>query len=346
MGNEPIPIGCTALKPVERHGWDAVAWFLYDKETGAIMGRTPKSWILITIFYIIYYSCLAAFWAVMLIIFFQFVDNKQPMWQLDYSRIGRSPALGVRPDQTNAHVDSSMIIFNKDLKEDIKYKIPGYEGWVNRTSKFLEDYKIDVNDNNGHDCSTKEGFDAVYQDYTGRKFCTFEIADLKECSGSDDPHYGYKTGNPCVILKLNRIFGLEHDYVESMESAWAKKNKDHMPQELQERITKANNKKQVWVSCIGQNSADREAIKKITYFPSDGAFPGFYYPYMNQDNYKSPLIAVKLEIPETYHGQFIHVECRAWAENIKYDKRDRMGSAHFEVMVHSGATAAKVDNNM
>merc|ERR1711892_551446 len=63
MGNDPIPIGCTALKPIERHGMDAVSWFLYDKNTGAIMGRTPLSWLLITIFYIVYYAFLAGFWA-------------------------------------------------------------------------------------------------------------------------------------------------------------------------------------------------------------------------------------------------------------------------------------------
>merc|ERR1712013_971459 len=66
-GKEAIPIGCSAIKPVERHGWEAVSWFLYDKNTGAIMGRTPLSWLLITIFYIIYYAFLAGFWALMLI---------------------------------------------------------------------------------------------------------------------------------------------------------------------------------------------------------------------------------------------------------------------------------------
>ena len=30
---DPIPIGRTAIKPVERHGLEAIKWFLYDKET-------------------------------------------------------------------------------------------------------------------------------------------------------------------------------------------------------------------------------------------------------------------------------------------------------------------------
>ena len=58
---EPIPIGCSAIKPVERHGLEALKHFLYDPDTGAILSRTPKSWALITIFYIIYYTCLSIF---------------------------------------------------------------------------------------------------------------------------------------------------------------------------------------------------------------------------------------------------------------------------------------------
>merc|ERR1712226_1260830 len=60
MTDPNIPIGATAIKPVERHGWEAFSWFMYDKNTGAIMGRTPLSWLLITVFYIIYYTWLAS----------------------------------------------------------------------------------------------------------------------------------------------------------------------------------------------------------------------------------------------------------------------------------------------
>ena len=84
----PLPIGVTAIKPVERHGLEAVKWFLWDKDKGAIMGRTPLSWALITVFYIIYYSLLAGFWALMLFIFFQTIDDKEPTWVADKSIIG------------------------------------------------------------------------------------------------------------------------------------------------------------------------------------------------------------------------------------------------------------------
>jgi len=306
-GKEAIPIGCSAIKPVERHGWEAVSWFLYDKNTGAIMGRTPLSWLLITIFYIIYYACLAGFWAVMLIIFFQFIDEKEPMWQQD--RIGRSPALGVRPGQDWDNIDSSMLIFNKEQPKDGK-TIPGYEQWVGRTNEFLE----------------KQG-------YINKGVRHEKLKNLGECSGEQDPSFGYSKGTPCVLLKLNKIYGLKHDYYN--------KSIEDMPKELQKRIDEATDKKQVWVACTGENPADQESMGDFTYFPKDGGFSHTNYPYINQKDYLSPLVAVKFKNPPV--GQFLHIECRAWAENINYHRRDRVGIAHFELMIHDVATAEKVD---
>ena len=54
----PALLGATAFKPVERHGWEAIRYFFHNPDTGEIMTRTPLSWLLITVFYVIYYSCL------------------------------------------------------------------------------------------------------------------------------------------------------------------------------------------------------------------------------------------------------------------------------------------------
>ena len=51
-------LGGTAIKPVERHGWEAIKYFFYNPDTGEVITRTPMSWLLITVFYVIYYSCL------------------------------------------------------------------------------------------------------------------------------------------------------------------------------------------------------------------------------------------------------------------------------------------------
>ena len=55
---KPKLLGGTAIKPPERHGWEKISYLIYDKDTGEILTRTPKSWALIFIFYVIYYSLL------------------------------------------------------------------------------------------------------------------------------------------------------------------------------------------------------------------------------------------------------------------------------------------------
>jgi len=262
---DPIPIGCTAIKPVERHGLEAIKWFLYDKDTGAIMGRTPMSWLLITVFYIIYYTCLAGFWVACLYIFFQFVDDEKPRWEQENSLIGRSPALGVRPGQDAEMIESSMIMFNYETAQSSpKDVVPGYAGWVNRTDTFLQPYNKAADN----------------------------AAELPE----------------------------------------------DMPDMVKNNINGAEQK--VWVSCQGENPADKEGMAEFEYFPADAGFPAQYFPYTNQKNYQSPLVAVKLNKVEV--GQLLHIECRAWAKNINYNRRDRVGIVHFELMVHDTNTAEEV----
>jgi sodium/potassium-transporting ATPase subunit beta len=56
--------------------------------------------------------------------------------------------------------------------------------------------------------------------------------------------------------------------------------------------------------------------------------------------YISPLIAV--QFANAKQNQLLHVECRAWAKNIGYNKRDRIGINHLELLILSNAAAKQV----
>ena len=90
-------LGAVAIKPEgwDRTGWEAFRYFIYDPNNGTVLSRTPKSWALITIFYTIYYSCLAAFWYVCLLIFFSTLPEaaEGPKWQQENSLIGINPGM-------------------------------------------------------------------------------------------------------------------------------------------------------------------------------------------------------------------------------------------------------------
>lgn len=299
-------LGGTAIKPKEYKGWEAVRNFLYNRDTGQVCSRTPKSWALITGFYIIYYSCLAAFWAAMLTVFFQTLPEGMPKWQNENGLIGISPGLGLRPKQTEARVDSSMIVFSENAADDGDDR-PGWKGWADRSTEFLKKYR-----------------DSPYKG--------FDVASLGDC-GKIETGHGYKVGKPCVFLKLNKIYGLQHSFYNDTSDDQLKDLNGEvadMPQSLKDHIDKQTDQNQVWVNCVPKNIADKEGLNSIKYFPESRGFPGTYFPFKGEEDFKSPLVAVQFE--PKLKGQLIHIECRAWAKNIGYNRRDKIGINSFEIL--------------
>ena len=66
----------------------------------------------ITLFYIIYYSFLSAFFIVMLLAFFRTLDDTQPTWKMESGGlIGSNPAMGFRPGPPDNQIESTLIWF-------------------------------------------------------------------------------------------------------------------------------------------------------------------------------------------------------------------------------------------
>jgi len=290
-------LGGTAIKPKERKGWEAIQYLIYNKETGEVFTRTPKSWALIFIFYVIYYCCLAAFWAAMLTVFFTTLPEGMPKWTgAENGIIGMSPGVGLRPVQHEDTIASSMITYSQSTEKDSEDgKLAGYQGWVNRTDDFLAPYKLSNT--------------------------TFPTTNLKECAKDG---YGYQAGKPCIFLKLNKIYGLVHEYYNKTDEL-----PDYFPANLKTVVEGQTNKNQVWINCRPEYPADAEGIKSMKYFPASQGFPESFFPFTNQPGYLSPLVAVQIE--PLRKNQLLHIECRAFAKNIKYNRRDRIGMVHLEI---------------
>merc|ERR1712029_1219429 len=141
-------LGGTAIKPVgwDRTGWEAFQYMLWNPDTGEVLTRTPLSWLKITVFYCIYYSCLAGFWIACMNIFFATLPENMdgPKWQQADSIIGVNPGVGLRPRNTDARIDSQMFVLEQG---DTNIHMSEHEGkgdlnadYVARTDKFLEVY--------------------------------------------------------------------------------------------------------------------------------------------------------------------------------------------------------------
>jgi len=359
-------IGMTAIKPVgwDRTGCEAFKYFLYNPETGEILSRTPISWLKITVFYTIYYSLLACFWIGCLNIFFLTLPEGHPRWMLDASIIGNNPGLGLRPASTDERIDSAIIML-KIGERDGKPTNPEGEGDKNidyavRAEKYMKMY----NDTSGLVNCSDNAVRGEEQDG-----CIFPLAELGECSEfpygftvrtTEVGHQsGYNPGGakfvePCLFLKLNKIFDWKPEPIKCEPDSCAEKLEkyDKMSPHLKNRIaeySRKNDSGYVWVDCFGRYAADKEALN-MEYFPKNQGMPIKYFPYRG-GNYHTPLVAVKMKISETASctnrsspphiaasncGQLLQVECRAYFEGVKHDTRDKAGLVQFEVLISPG----------
>uniref|UniRef100_A0A2A4JHJ4 Sodium/potassium-transporting ATPase subunit beta-2 n=1 Tax=Heliothis virescens TaxID=7102 RepID=A0A2A4JHJ4_HELVI len=291
-------------------------YFLYNEDTGEILGRTPQRWGKILIFYTIFYAVLIALFGICMVTFLQhFINPRVPRLQQEYSVIGNSPGLGFRP--LPADVRSTLIWYKGTGYESYRY-------WEEQLIDFLSVYK-----KKGQTAGAGQNiFNCDFQHLPPPgKVCDVDIRRLDPCI--DENHFSFHKSSPCIFLKLNRIYGWRPEFYDIQNLP------QDMPVDLQMHIKNITNfnrdyANMVWVSCHGETPADKENIGPIRYLPFPG-FPGYFYPYENAEGYLSPLVAIHLQRPRT--GIVINIECRAWAKNIKYDRRERLGVVHFELMI-------------
>ncbi|XP_045458844.1 sodium/potassium-transporting ATPase subunit beta-2-like [Melitaea cinxia] len=304
-------------KPLKKTTKQKFSDFFYNEESGAFMGRTPESWGKLLLFYFIFYSVLASLFFICLATFLQhFINPRVPRLQQDYSLIGSSPGLGFRPLPPD--VRSTLIWYKGTGYESYKY-------WEDQLIEFLSDYK-----KKGQTAGTGQNiFNCGFKNPPGPgQVCDVDIRGWEPCI--EENHFNYHKSAPCIFLKLNKIYGWRPEFYNETSSL-----PEDMPEDLQSQIRNITDYNRdyanmVWVSCHGETPADRENIGPIRYIPYPG-FPGYFYPYNNAEGYMSPLVAVHLIRPKT--GIVINIECRAWARNIQYNRKDRLGVVHFELML-------------
>jgi len=294
--------------------------FVWNSETGQFLGRTGTSWMKIGVFYLVFYSFLAGFFAIMMAIFYQTLDtNHLPKYTPgDGSSILRHPAMGFRPLPRQENIESTLIWYKHGESKDIEH-------WVESLNEFIKPYEGTSDDISGQhitDCSEQ----SPPQD---GQVCRFEDTWLKgKCQKAES--WGYNRESPCILLKLNKMIEWVPDVYTSLEEL-----PDNMPQSLKDHIAErmADNgdviPKMIWVSCKGENPADEEYVGPIQYFPWQG-FPSYYFPYRHTPGYLSPIVAVQFDTPAS--NVLINIECRAWAKNIGHDRGNRLGLVHFELL--------------
>ncbi|CAL8074558.1 unnamed protein product [Orchesella dallaii] len=329
-------------KPKKEDGFKE---FLYNPETGAVLGRTGMSWLLIFIFYIIFYIALAAFSLLNFYLFYLTISVDAPKWTMDSSLIGTNPGVGFRPrpDQEDS-TDSTLIWFKQQDPNDFKF-------WSKQLEEFIEkieEIQKDAGDDKTHSCTLGT------ENTTNRnKSCIVDLKQLGPCTKEND--FGYGQGKPCFIIKLNKIYGWKPEaygykdtksefnqelFERDMKREQGKGMPEDLARHIKQEVDKLDRKRDalllrrhletVWISCLGENVADMENVGEILYYPMQG-IPSYYFPYMNQKGYQPPFIMVQFTNP--VHGVLINVECKAFAKNVISERIARVGQTHFELLI-------------
>jgi len=316
----------------------SVKTFCYNSKTKETFGRTSGSWFKLLGFMVCFCAVLAALWGLCLWVFYQTLDNYIPKLQTSSSYIGANPGLGYRPMRTDTDPYSSLIWFRHGGQgnwDDLKRNL----------DRFLIEYEPGRDANAGN-TQTNCGFDRMGP-LREDEACEFNKEWLSD-EGTDkkcisEEHYGYLHGKPCILLKLNRVYGWMPDPYYNLTEI---KNHPTMPASLKVHINKVWDEhcrgkgpekeercpqlNMVWLHCDGEDDPDIENIGKVTYTPWRG-FPGYYFPYWNQLGYLQPVVMVQLRNPMV--AVLTNIECTAWARNIQHDRKKRRGSVHIEFLM-------------
>ncbi|XP_062907288.1 protein ATP1B4-like isoform X4 [Mobula hypostoma] len=155
----------------------------------------------------------------------------------------------------------------RDLKITFNISDPkSWHSYVNDLQHFLSAYNESVQEKVNQNCTSGNyTFQGGYG--PNSKFaCRFIRNTLDNCSGLEDPTFGYKAGQPCILIRMNRII-------------------NYLP----------GNGTAPYVTCAVLH-AYPENIGKVVFYPENGTFDLSYFPYYGrqpQPTYINPLVAVK-----------------------------------------------------
>jgi len=302
----------------------ALQKFLYDSETGEILGRTVLSWVKVAIFYTIFYGALFGYFILAIYLFTLTLSPDSPTYQQGSSEIGTIPGLGYRP-VPNWDQDSSLNIIQFSKTKT------SYSYWTDQLKKIIKDASQSGSDKCG------PGKDKA----SASQSCKVKLDGLGDCGGGE---FGYDAGAPCVLIKLNRIYGWEpRSYLSAKDAASFKLQEyldamktNDVPQKFIDTVRKefAKNStpeqqfelsKTIWINC----NVDNSNVTTMT-LPMPG-IPSYYFPYLRQKDFVSPFVMVHFQnVPA---GVALSVECKAYGGNVHPDLYAGVGLATFQLQL-------------
>ncbi|XP_055985235.1 potassium-transporting ATPase subunit beta [Sorex fumeus] len=277
--------------------------YCWNPDTGQMLGRTPVRWVWISLYYVGFYVVMTGLFLLSMYTLMWTLDPYTP----DYQDQLKSPGVTLRPD----------VYGERGL--DISYNVSDPTSWAGLThmlQDFLKRYSPEAQKDN-QDCTFDHYyFQNSFQGPGHTKFsCRFTSDMLGVCSGLTDPTFGFAEGQPCFLIKMNRIVNF---------------------------LPGNNTAPRVKCDFVEQ---PHEALQplQVIYFPIGGTFSLSYFPYYGskaQPNYSNPLVAAKLlNVPR---NREVDIVCKVLAEHVTFDNPHDPyeGKVEFKLRIQEGVAPA------
>ncbi|XP_075891301.1 sodium/potassium-transporting ATPase subunit beta-2a isoform X1 [Nelusetta ayraudi] len=295
----------SGTKEEDRKGSSEWREFFWNPRTHEFMGRTASSWGLILLFYLVFYLFLAGMFILTMYIMLLTLDDYNPTWQ---DRLA-TPGMMIRPKGEQLEIS-----FSPSSTET-------WDGLVQNLNTFLSPYNDSYQVQTNDECPSDQYFiqeDSGEVRNNPKRSCQFNRTMLADCSGMSDRFYGYNQGQPCILIKLNRVIGMlpGRDGQSPYVKCGAKRY----------RVEKDE-----W-------REDSDKMGELAYFPPNGTFNLMYYPYYGkkaQVNYTQPLVAVKFLNASV--NTDINVECKINSNTLaEGSERDKFaGRVSFKLRINA-----------
>ncbi|KAL5005399.1 hypothetical protein ScPMuIL_018855 [Solemya velum] len=282
--------------------------FLFDPNEFTVFGRSLRAWAETILFKTVFLVCVIGFLAGMCAILYEILDWNYPSLIGADSILRGNPGLGFRP---MPDVGTTLIRFEKSDPTTYTMHIDNIESYLQyyeNQNQVTETGTIIDCDGDGY----KEGRPKDEWD----KACRFDITTQLGADCVKQQAFGFEDGQPCILLKINKIF------------AWMPE--EYTNETVPDSIRGHWSQYFVTVDCYGENDSDKDNMGALTYYPSMG-FHYKYFPFRNQQGYRSPLVFVRFENPTP--GVLLMVACKIHAKNIYHNYMEKAGMVHFELLV-------------
>lgn len=302
---------------------------LYDSKRREFLGRDGAGWGKLGTFYFFFYLGLAGFFCAMLAVFMLLSPRDAPRYYSESSRMATrsnplTPGLGFRPQPD---VEKNIIYAYKNGDADAgKEYVKSLDQYLSvfypeRVAK-VEKVKKDDDDDDDDDENGKKAQDNRPQ------MEPFKIEKPGDCTSNNK--YGYASGKPCILVKMNKIVGFQPEAGASADDKAAYK------------LTGCASKDGgIAIHCSGEYAADIDNVGKITYISENstsdkcGYLSKTRFPYEGKvdrrDVYQAPFIWVQFNNPKP--NTLINVLCRVYGKNIYYDKKSGRALTRFQIYV-------------